>query len=142
MSKIVSEKILKNYCSSGPKRPSAAQPNVVNRARGALTRAPGRNLGLGRESRAPPGPKAARTPAERPRPSDRNRRSRVDPGGSKPPREPISRNPSSFSLHSPVFPPTSSSRRRPRRWRRRGPPRRRAHSPVRERAAVKWARGG
>jgi hypothetical protein len=62
-------------------------------ARGALTRAPGRNLGLGRESGAPPGPKVARTPAERPRPSDRDRRSRVDLGGSKTPSERFSRKP-------------------------------------------------
>jgi hypothetical protein len=60
--KKVSEKILKIYCSSdpnqpkmGPKRPSAAWPSAAS-ARAALTRAPGRNLGLGRESGVPPGP--------------------------------------------------------------------------------------
>jgi hypothetical protein len=85
----------------------------------------------------------ARKPAERPQPSDRDRRSRVDPGGSKPPREPFSRNPSSFSLRSPVFPPfthaSEGGRRRPAARSERchgGPHRRRARSPQGERAAV------
>jgi hypothetical protein len=55
----VSEKILNFTVHTAQKRPKAAHCGPAQRsqrARGALTRAPGRNLGLGRESGAPPGP--------------------------------------------------------------------------------------
>jgi hypothetical protein len=60
-------------------------------------------------------------------------------------RSPQTLGPFCVFLHSLLprpLPLASSSRRRRRRRRRRGPPRRRARSPVRERAAVEWARGG
>jgi hypothetical protein len=55
----------------------------------SLARARGhrqRNLGPGRHFSLPPGPKGAHSRAERPRPSDRDRRLCADLGGTKPPR--------------------------------------------------------
>jgi hypothetical protein len=100
---------------------------------GALTCAPGRNLGLGRESGAPPGPKEAQLRSELPSAVAAGTKSRS-----------AARSPSNPRFTSPaplrplLLPPRDGDRRR---WRRRGPPRRRVRSPVRERAAVEWARG-
>jgi hypothetical protein len=122
-------------------QPSAPRPSTVIRARGALTRAPGRNLGLGRESRPPPGPKEARCPR-----SDHDRSIKIDGHAriAMDQKTPARRSPETLA-HSLFAPPASSpfhARERERRpaarsERRHGePPRWRARSPQGERAAV------
>jgi hypothetical protein len=62
MSKIVSEKILENLLFIWPNTAQCGPAQRGETRAGLLTRAPGRNLGLGRESSAPPQPKGAQLP--------------------------------------------------------------------------------
>jgi hypothetical protein len=96
--KRVSENILKltvhatqNRAKLSPKWPNAARPSTANARSRALPRAPGRNLGLGRESCFPPGPKVARAPVLSLQPSDQIRRPSGRRGRVKPRVAPVPR---------------------------------------------------
>jgi hypothetical protein len=118
-------------------RPAAAARHkpacapVSSPARALSARGRG-NLGLGRHFALSPGPKGAHSRAERPRPSDRDRRLCVDLGGTKPPRRSPPKTLAPFFPRSPgafFFPLEHASERRPAVTERAAP--RRAPSPAR-----------